>query len=238
MPTDSGARAAQEITFDAGVRRLSGLWSPVRSAAAVAVIAHGAGNTMHHPYFLGVVDGLAAEKVAALRFNFSYTEAGRRSPDPRPVLMEAWRGALAEATRRSRGAPIVATGKSLGGRVASMVAAEDGDAFAGSALVFFGYPLHAPGKADRLRSEHLARITVPMLFIQGTADPFGRFDLIQEVVEGLGRLARLRAIEEGDHSHRVRGVRRSDREIGEDLGRVAGAFIREVAAEPAPGRGR
>jgi hypothetical protein len=109
-----------------------------------------------------------------------------------------------------------------------MVAAEGGEAFAAAALIFFGYPLHAPGKEDRPRDEHLARIRVPMLFIEGTRDPFARFDLISSVVERLAPLARLHTIEGGDHSHRVPGPKRSDREIGALLGEVAAAFVREV----------
>ncbi len=109
-----------------------------------------------------------------------------------------------------------------------MVAAEDGEAFAARALVFFGYPLHAPGREDQLRDEHLSRIRVPMLFIEGTRDPFARFELISGVIEGLAPLARMHVIDGGDHSHRVRGVRESDREIGEALGRVAAEFIRGV----------
>ena len=218
-----------EIGFGVGDRRTSGLWQPADGAVAVGVIAPGAGNTMRHPYFEGIVEGLARDGVAALRFNFLYAEAGRRYPDPPALLVETWRAALAEAASRAGGLPLAATGKSLGGRIASMVAAEDGVAFAARCLVFFGYPLHAPGKADQPRDAHLSAIRVPMLFIEGTKDPFARWDLIQGVIERLGPLARLHTIEGGDHSHRVRGVKRSDREIGVELGKVAAAFVREVA---------
>jgi hypothetical protein len=111
---------AEEITFDAGERRLSGLWTPAstRKPVAVAVVAHGAGSTMRHQYLDGIVDGLTGDAVAALRFNFPYAETGRRYPDPAPILMAAWRAALAEAARRARGLPIAASGKSLGGRIA------------------------------------------------------------------------------------------------------------------------
>jgi predicted alpha/beta-hydrolase family hydrolase len=113
--------------------------------------------------------------------------------------------------------------------MASMLAAEDSEGFPGSALVFFGYPLHPPGRPDKPRVEHLGQIRVPMLFIQGTADPLASFDMIQDVARGLGSLARLHAIEGGDHSFRVRGKRRPDEEIGDELGQVAAAFIKEVA---------
>jgi predicted alpha/beta-hydrolase family hydrolase len=220
--------AELEVRMDVDGRPSSGLWSESERPAAVAVIAHGAGNTMRHPYFDGIAAGLLAEHVTAFRFNFPYAEAGRGYPDRAPILMEAWRVALRTAGDRSAGVPLAATGKSLGGRIASMVAAEDGEAFAARALVFFGYPLHAPGKADQPRDAHLRSIRIPMLFIEGTKDPFARFDLIEASVAGLGSAARIHLIEGGDHSHRVRGFKRSDRAIGEELGRVAGAFIREV----------
>jgi predicted alpha/beta-hydrolase family hydrolase len=111
--------------------------------------------------------------------------------------------------------------------MASMLAAEDGEAFAGRALVFFGYPLHAPGRADAPRTQHLPSITVPMLFIQGTADALARFDLVEDTVRSLKR-ARLHAIEGGDHSFRVRGNKRPDVEIGRDLGGIAADYIRDI----------
>jgi predicted alpha/beta-hydrolase family hydrolase len=94
--------------------------------------------------------------------------------------------------------------------------------------VFFGYPLHAPSTPEAQRAEHLSAITVPMLFIQGTRDPFARKELLEAVIEGLGDRARVEWIEGGDHSHRVRGDRRSDREVGFGLGRMAGSFAGEI----------
>src|SRR5437660_832883 len=102
------------ITFRAGERKLSGLWSEVGTARAVATLAHGAGAGMEHPFMQGVATGLAESNVAGFRFDFPYAEAGRRSPDPAPALLEAWRGALEEAGRRSNGRPMAAGGKSLG----------------------------------------------------------------------------------------------------------------------------
>lgn len=216
-----------EATFPFGDRELPALWDPARDARAVAVVAHGAGNDMRSPFFTGVAGALVDAGISALRFNFPYMASGRRGPDRPPVLMGAWRAALDDAARRADGLPVVAGGKSLGGRMASMVAAEDGDAFAGSALVFLGYPLHAPGRTENLRDEHLARVTVPMLFIQGTADSLARFDLLEQVVKRLGDRARLHPIEGGDHSFRGRGRPRDAREIGAELGEIAAQFILE-----------
>jgi predicted alpha/beta-hydrolase family hydrolase len=183
---------------------------------------------MRNTFLDGVVAGLADGAISSMRFNFPFTEQGRRSPDRAPVLIEAWQAALAEAGSHARGLPLAAGGKSMGGRMASMLAAEDPDAFPASALVLFGYPLHPPGRPDKPRVEHLGRIRVPMLFIQGTADTLATFAMIQDVVGSLGKLARLHVVEGGDHSFRVRGARRPDDEIGRDLGVVAAAFIKEA----------
>jgi predicted alpha/beta-hydrolase family hydrolase len=208
------------------------MWTNARAAQALAVVAHGAGAGMGHPFLAGVAEGLAADGVTTLRFDFPYMQEGRRHPDRPSVLLESWRTALRAAQDRvgePSGLPVVAGGKSLGGRMASMVAAEEGKRFGADALVFFGYPLHPPGKPDQLRDAHLSEVRVPMLFMQGTADPFARFDLLQRVVARLGSRARLHVIDGGDHSLRVRGKRRGDAEIGREAGSVAAQFIREVA---------
>lgn len=203
-------------------------WNQARGAVAVCVAAQGAGASTRTPFFEGVADGLVAGGVSCLRFDFPYTRVGKRAPDRPPVLLEAWREALAIAAKRAKGLPLIASGKSLGGRMASLLAAEDGDAFPARALVFFGYPLHAPGRFDKPRVEHLPRVTVPMLFIQGTSDALARFDLVEETVRSLKDRATLHAIEGGDHSFRVRGQKRPDVEIGRELGGIAAAFIRDV----------
>jgi predicted alpha/beta-hydrolase family hydrolase len=220
----------ERFSFQAGERKLSALWNPAGKARAVAVLAHGAGAGMEHPFMAGAVEGLTENGVTAMRFNFPYVEEGRRSPDRPPALLQAWRGALEEAKRRSNGLPLAAGGKSMGGRMASMLAADDKERFAARALVFFGYPLHAPGKADQPRDAHLPDITVPMLFIQGTEDSFATFDLIESLVKRLGSRARLHSVKGGDHSFRVRGARRPDPETGKELGGVAAAFILEMLA--------
>jgi predicted alpha/beta-hydrolase family hydrolase len=207
-------------------------WEPAADAVATCVVAQGAGGTTRSPLFDGIAAGLTAGGVSSLRFDFPYTRAGRRGPDRPPVLLQAWREALEDAASRAGGSPLAASGKSMGGRMASMLAAEDGDDFAARALVFFGYPLHPPGRVDQLRVDHLPRITVPMLFIQGTADALARFDLVEETVEKLGDLARLHAVPDGDHSFRVRGRKRPDRDIGEELGGVAAEFVRGVVGGP------
>lgn len=219
-----------EIEFPYEGGALPGLFDPADDPVATCVVAHGANNDMRHGFYTGIAAALVEDRVSSLRFDFPYKAQGRSYPDRPPVLLAAWRGALGEAARRAEGLPVVASGKSLGGRMASMLAAEDGDAFAGRALVFFGYPLHAPGKSDQPRDGHLDSVTVPMLFIEGTADPLARFDLMEALVERLASRARLHVVDGGDHSFRIRGRRRPDDEIGRELGEVAAGFIRETVA--------
>ncbi len=218
---------SREVGIPFGDSELAGLVDAAEGPVAAFVLAHGAGGDMRHPFLAGIAEALAASGVSTLRFNFPYKTAGRGYPDRPPVLMGAWRAALSDVRERT-GLPVAAGGKSLGGRMASMVAAEDGEAFSGRALVFFGYPLHAPGRPQKLRDEHLSRVAVPMLFVEGTADPLARSDLVREVVGRLGSKARLHMVEGGDHSFRVRGAKRPDREIGLELGQVAAEFAREA----------
>jgi predicted alpha/beta-hydrolase family hydrolase len=185
------------------------------------LLAPGAGGNMQGPLLGGFAAGLAATGVRCLRFNFPFSEAGRRSPDPEKVLRETWAAAFERAG--DLGEPLWAGGKSMGGRYASMTTADGEIEPAG--LVFVGYPLHPPGKPDRLRDEHLGRIQVPMLFLQGTADPFARWDLLEKVIARLGKRATLHPIDGGDHSFRVRGRPKDDAGTGTVLGEAAGRFI-------------
>lgn len=220
--------SAGSLTVRVGDHRVSALVDRAADPVAMCVLAHGAGAPMRHPFMAGAAAGLAAGGVSVLRFNFVYTERGRRAPDRPPLLIAAVRAALAEAVDLAGGVPLVAGGKSLGGRMASMVAAEDGEAFAARALVFLGYPLHAPGRPDAPRDAHLSRVSCPMLFAQGTSDPFARLNLVRALVERLGPRARLHLVEGGDHSFAVRGDRRAPADIGFELGGVASAFVRET----------
>ncbi|MDP9241658.1 MAG: dienelactone hydrolase family protein [Actinomycetota bacterium] len=200
---------------------------PKRSAPhPILVIAPGAGSTLDHPFLKGFTDAMSGRGVATLRFNFLYKERGRKAPDPEGTLREVWLAAFEEAASRAKGGPVFAGGKSLGGRLASMCVA---DGMAAAGLVFLGYPLHPPGKPERIRDEHLYRIEVPMLFIQGTKDPFAKPELLQEVLKRLGDRAELVPIEGGDHSFRRRGVSHPDGTIGAKLAEPAAEFILRVA---------
>ena len=181
---------------------------------------------MDSAFLSGFTRALSDRKVATMRFNFRYSETGRRSPDPERVLRDVWIGAFEEAARLGKGRPVFAGGKSLGGRIASMCTADGQIAPAG--LVFVGYPLHPPGKPEKVRDAHLSAIDVPMLFLQGTADPFARTEVLAPVLRRLKDRAAYVPVDGGDHSFRVKGSKRDDREIGADLAEPAAAFVREV----------
>jgi predicted alpha/beta-hydrolase family hydrolase len=199
----------------------------IRPAKPVAtlVVAHGAGAGMDHPFMAGFCRAMGDAGIATLRFNFPYVERGRRSPDPERVLRETWLAAFDEASAGAGGGSVFVGGKSLGGRLASMCVA---DGMAAAGLVFLGYPLHPPGKPERARDEHLYRIDVPMLFLQGTADPFANADLLARVVRKLGDRATLERIEGGDHSFNVRGRKADPREVGAGLAGLAAPFVERV----------
>ena len=205
---------------------VSAAWIAPKGAIAWVVVAHGAGAGMDHPFLVGFCRAMADDGIAAARFNFHYLKAGRRSPDPEPALRAAWTEAFDGVRAMAGGLPVLVGGKSLGGRIASMCVADGMEA---SGLVFLGYPLHPPGKPDRSRADHLARIEVPMLFLHGTRDPFAKPELLEKVIAKLGDLATLEDVEGGDHSFRVRGAKADDREIGASLASLAAPFVRRVA---------
>ena len=204
---------------------VSATYARPRSPLATIVVAHGAGAGMDHPFIAGFARACVDEGLAVLRFNFPYIESGRRAPDTEAVLRDTWRAAFEAAVARRKKEPVWAGGKSLGGRIASMCAADEEITPAG--LIFLGYPLHPPGKPERIRDEHLSRIRVPMLFLQGTSDPFASPDLLRGVVKKLGARATLVPFEGGGHSFEVRGRKRDPREVGASLAPHAATFIRE-----------
>jgi uncharacterized protein len=187
------------------------------AAEACYVMAHGAGAGMSHPFMEAVANELAAHRIATLRYQFPYMERGSKRPDTPAVAQAAVRAAVAEAARRAPGLPLFAGGKSFGGRMTSQAQAEDAPPGV-RGLVFFGFPLHAPGKPSDERAAHLARVTVPMLFLQGTRDEFATLDLLQPMVKRLGELATLELFEDADHSfHMPARSGRKDAEVREEM---------------------
>jgi uncharacterized protein len=199
------------------------MWIDPPGAGAVLVLAHGAGSGMRTPFMAGFAEEIGRLGVATLRFEFPYMRAGRRAPDRPQVLLEAWRAAFAEGVERADGRPVFAGGKSMGGRIAAMAAAEG---MAAAGLVFLGYPLHPPGRPEKIRDAHLDAVPAPMLFLQGSRDAFARPDLLAGVIARLGPRARYVEIPGGDHSFRVRGGPRDGAAIGASLAEPAAAFIR------------
>ena len=166
------------------------------------MFAHGAGAGMNHPFMQRAAAALATRGIATHRFDFPYMQAKRSRPDTPAVAQDAVRNAVAEAARAHAGLPLLAGGKSFGGRMTSQAqAAAPMPGVRG--LVFFGFPLHPPGRQGIERAEHLTAVDVPMLFLQGTRDEFAQLALVQTVVKGLGDRATLHLIEAGDHSFKV-----------------------------------
>jgi predicted alpha/beta-hydrolase family hydrolase len=161
------------------------------------ILAHGAGQGMHSPFMTYFHTELANRGFLSIKFNFDYMEAKRSVPDPQPKLRARYRSVIEEVRAQHKPERLIIGGKSMGGRVASYVA---GDAPGVTGLVFLGYPLHPPGKADKLRDEHLYGMKLPMLFISGTKDPFAERDLLEKVVAKIGSNATLVWIDRGDHS--------------------------------------
>ena len=201
-------------------------------ARALLLFGHGAGAGMHHPFMEAVAARLSDAGIATFRYQFPYMAAGKRRPAPRPVLIETVRTAVAAAREHAPDLPLFAGGKSMGGRMTSLAqATQPLDGVSG--LVFFGFPLHPAPKPGTERGNHLADITVPMLFLQGDRDKLAGLDLLQPVLVGLGPRATLHVVEGGDHSFAV--LKRSGRTDDEALDELAGAAARWITSVGARG---
>ena len=189
------------ISID-GSDAVSGLFDSPASPHACYVFGHGAGAGMAHPFMARVAQGLAERGIATLRYQFPYMERGSRRPDVPKVAHAAVRAAVAEAARRLPRLPLIAGGKSFGGRMTSQ--AQSVSPLPGVVgLLFFGFPLHPAGKPSIDRAQHLAGVKVPMLFVQGTRDEMADAGLIEPTVEALRATATLHWVPEGDHSLHV-----------------------------------
>lgn len=189
------------------------------------ILAHGAGNDMHSEFISAMHEYWSRAGVMTIKFNFPYKERGGRLPDRTEVLMDAWRSVVDSVAGDPELAPrrLFYAGKSLGGRIASMLAA-GGPAPAG--LILLGYPLHPAGKPEKLRTGHLPAIQCPMLFIQGTRDPLCNLDILVRVLEDLGRGNELYRVEGGDHSFRVlKKLEREAADVHDEIARRALDFI-------------
>jgi predicted alpha/beta-hydrolase family hydrolase len=189
------------ISLDDGAS-VSGLWLAPRTARACLVLAHGAGAGMTHKSMTALAEGLAERQIATLRYQFPYMERGSKRADPPPVAHRAVRAAVAEAARRAGGLPLFAGGRSFGGRMTSQAQAL-APLTGVRGLVFFAFPLHPAGKPSDARAEHLSKVGIPMLFLQGTNDALAALNLLRPVVTKLGANATLALVEGADHSFHV-----------------------------------
>ena len=200
------------------------------NARACFVFAHGAGAGMVHPFMETVATGLCDRGFASLRYQFPYMEKGSKRPDAPAVAHAAVRAAVAEAARRCAGLPLIAGGKSFGGRMTSQaqaIAPLPGV----RGLAFLGFPLHPPDKPSISRAAHLSGVKIPMLFLQGTRDDLAEMTLLEPVVKGLGGLASLHVVQEGDHSlHVPARSGRNDREVMEEVLDALSAWIGRLSA--------
>ena len=195
------------------------------AAPTTLVLAHGAGGPMDSPFMTRVATGIAAGGARVVRFEFPYMDARRRGarsgpPDPEPVLRRRWLDVIA---RRGGGGRLVIGGKSLGGRIASLIADEAG----ARGLVCLGYPFHPPGQPERPRTAHLQALRTPALLVQGTRDRFGSHDEVRSY--RLSSRVRLAWIEDGDHSFKPRASsgRSEEETLGEAVALVT-AFLAEL----------
>jgi uncharacterized protein len=206
-----------ELSFTAGGERLDALLLRPAGARLMYVLAHGAGAGMRHAFLQSIAESLAEERVATFRYQFPYMQAGRGRVDPPAVAHAAVRAAVAAAREAAPDLPLIAGGKSFGGRMTTQAQADAPLPGVGG-IALLGFPLHPAGAPSVQRAEHLARVEVPMLFLQGTRDELADLSLLRPIVEKLPR-ARLHVVDGADHSFRV--LKRSGRSEVEVLHHLA-----------------
>lgn len=193
---------------------------------AALILAHGAGAGQKSPWIIKAAKALVEREVSCATFDFPYITAGRKAPDRAPVLEDHWRRVLADARPEFDGLPIFIGGKSMGGRIASHIAAQGINGVAG--LVFFGYPLHPPGRPEQRRDAHLPQIVEPMLFVQGSSDPFGNEAEMTALLPSLQK-ATLHVIRGGDHSLKVPGGAKAQPLAFDEAMNAAVAWMKTVS---------
>ena len=224
MTKPSGVVAAAMTRLSIKVsekQEVSALLTVPPEAKACYIMAHGAGAGMTQPFMAAVSDGLAERYVATLRYQFPYVENGSKRPDAPPLARATVRAAVAEASLRLPAVPLIAGGKSFGGRMTSQAQAEAALANV-VGLAFFGFPLHPAGKLSVERATHLSAISIPMLFLQGSRDALADLPSMEATVADLGDLAMLKVIEGADHSFHV--LARSGRTDAQAMNEMLDSF--------------
>lgn len=219
--------APEQVTLEIPHGSVSALVQGPADADTLIVLAPGAGAGITHPFMESVAQGLADKGLRVGRFNFVYLEQGKKSPDRQPILEETYRAAIEGLASERDGRRLFVGGKSMGGRIASHVVA---DGLEADGLVFLGYPLHPPGRPERIRDKHLHDIKVPMLFVEGTRDPFCPLETLEKVRAELSAPTDLVVVDDGDHSFKVR--KSSGRSTEEALIEVVASVAEWVQGVP------
>lgn len=215
------SRTPLRFRVEAADLNVSAVMDRPDQARWLLALGHGAGAGMHHPFMAEVAGGLADRGMATLRYQFPYMERGGGRPDRHAVLLTTVRAAAREAHRRAPDLPLLAGGKSMGGRLTSMAAAREPlDGVRG--IIFFGFPLHPPGRPSVERAEHLTRVELPMLFLQGTTrDRLTDLGLLRPLLDRLGGWPTLHVVDDADHGFAVpKRAGRTRAEVLEELTRV------------------
>jgi uncharacterized protein len=227
--------AEQEIRFTASKSsgEVSAILRHRENARWLMVLAHGAGAGIRSAFMSGVASALADHGIASFRYQFPYMEQGKTAPSPQAILLKTVRSAV-EAARKCGGClPLLAGGKSLGGRMTS-IAASEGSLPGVNGVVFFGFPLHAPGRPSGDRAEHLFNVTLPMLFLQGSRDRLADLTLLRPICDRLqvnGR-ARLHVIDGADHGFHVpKKSGRTDEDVLKELGETVSEWASKIRPE-------
>ena len=216
-----------EATQSSGV--VSALLMCPANADCLLVLGHGAGAGMRHVFMETLSDHLADRRIATFRYQFPYTEQGRRRPDFQPILLKTVRSAISAASALSDGLPLFAGGKSMGGRMTSLAAAKEPLADV-RGIVFFGFPLHPVQNPGIERSDHLKEADVPLLFLQGTRDKLAQLDLLEPVCQDLAQGATLHLVEEADHGfHVLKRSGRTDDDVQDELADTTRTWIDSLA---------
>jgi hypothetical protein len=227
-----GQSDSEELSIEVdGSTHVPGLLQQASSAHAILVLAHGAGAGMRHAFLTDMAFGLAQRGIATLRYEFPYMSRGSRRPDSPPLCHATVRAAVDAARRMAPAIPIIAGGKSFGGRMTSQ--AQAGNPLPGvRGLVFLGFPLHPPKEPSAARAAHLAHVEIPMLFLQGSRDEFATPAHLMPMIDSLGTRARLELFSDADHSFHV-PVRsgRTDTQVREEMLDAIAAFSGALVAD-------
>jgi predicted alpha/beta-hydrolase family hydrolase len=212
-----------------GAGEVSAVLTRPADARWMLVLAHGAGAGMRHAFMEALAEELVSVGVATLRYQFPYMEEGRGVPDRPKVLTATVAAAVRAAKEVAPGLPLLAGGKSMGGRMSSQAAA-DGFLNEVRGLVFFGFPLHPPKQPGTKRAEHLSKVAMPMLFLQGTRDALADLRLLRPICKELGARATLQVVETADHSfHVLKKSGRNDQEVLRELAAATVAWAEKTA---------